>query len=33
MTREQRFRHEMFVRVCDFGIAHTALFPEASRGS
>lgn len=32
MTKEQRFRYEMFVRVCDFGVAHAALFPEASRG-
>lgn len=32
MTRQQRFKYEMFVRVRDFGAAHTALFPEASKG-
>lgn len=32
MTRDQRFKYEMFVRVRDFGMAHTALFPEASKG-
>ncbi len=31
MTRAQRFRYEMFVRVRDFGAAHIALFPEKSR--
>lgn len=31
MTRDQRFRYEMFVRVRDFGAARTALFPESSR--
>lgn len=33
MTREQRFRYEMFVRVRDFGAAHQDLFPESSTGS
>ncbi len=32
MTRQQRFKYEMFVRVRDFGVAHAALFPEASKG-
>jgi hypothetical protein len=32
MTRQQRFKYEMFVRVRDFGTAHAALFPEASKG-
>ena len=32
MTRQQRFKYEMFVRVRDFGAAHAALFPEASKG-
>lgn len=32
MTRQQRFKYEMFVRVRDFGTAHTALFPEFSKG-
>ena len=31
MTRKQRFRYEMFVRVRDFGAARKALFPESSR--
>lgn len=33
MTRQQRFKYEMFVRVRDFGVAHAALFPEATKGS
>ena len=32
MKRQQRFKYEMFVRVRDFGTAHAALFPEASKG-
>lgn len=32
MTKQQRFKYEMFVRVRDFGTAHAALFPEASKG-
>ena len=32
MTRQQRFKYEMFVRVRDFGAAHAALFPESSKG-
>jgi len=32
MTRPQRFKYEMFVRARDFGTAHTALFPEFSKG-
>ena len=32
MTKEQRFRYEMFVRVRDFGTANRALFPESSTG-
>ncbi len=32
MTRQQRFKYEMFVRVRDFGAAHAALFPEATKG-
>jgi hypothetical protein len=32
MTRQQRFKYEMFVRVRDFGVAHAALFPETSKG-
>jgi hypothetical protein len=32
MTRQQRFKYEMFVRVRDFGTAHAALFPETTRG-
>lgn len=31
MTRAQRFRYQMFVRVRDFGAAHTLLFPEQSK--
>jgi hypothetical protein len=31
VTRAQRFRYEMFVRVRDFGAAHMTLFPETSR--
>lgn len=30
MTRRQRFKYEMFVRVGDFGAAHVAQFPEES---
>ena len=32
MTRQQRFKHEMFVRVRHFGAGHAGLFPESSRG-
>lgn len=32
MTKQQRFKYEMFVRVRDFGVAHAALFPEGSKG-
>lgn len=32
MTKDQRFRYEMFVRVRDFGMTNRALFPEASTG-
>ncbi|MEZ5292450.1 MAG: hypothetical protein R2745_15320 [Vicinamibacterales bacterium] len=32
MTRQQRFKYEMFVRVRDFGAAHATLFPEATKG-
>lgn len=32
MTRKQRFKYEMFVRVRDFGTAHAALFPDATKG-
>ena len=32
MTKEQRFKYQMFVRVRDFGVVHAALFPEASKG-
>ncbi len=32
MTRDQRFKHEMFVRVSDFGTANRAAFPESSTG-
>ena len=32
MTRLQRFKYEMFVRVRDYGTAHAALFPESSAG-
>lgn len=32
MTRKQRYRYEMLVRVNDFGTAHRALFPESSKG-
>ena len=31
MTRDQRFRYEMFIRVRDFGAARTSLFPEPRR--
>jgi hypothetical protein len=33
MNRAQRFKYEMFVRVRDYGTAHTALFPESSTAS
>lgn len=33
MTRQQRFKYEIFVRVRDFGTAHAALFPEATKGN
>lgn len=33
MTRPERFRYEMFVRVRDFGMAQKALFPESTRGA
>jgi hypothetical protein len=32
MTRGQRFKYEMFVRVRDYGTAHRELFPESSTG-
>ncbi len=32
MTRDQRYRYEMFVRVRDFGNSYPALFPAATRG-
>lgn len=32
MTRTQRYRYEMFVRVRDFGTAQASLFPESSKG-
>ncbi len=32
MTREQRYKYEMFVRVHDYGTAHQDLFPESSTG-
>lgn len=32
MTKEQRVRFEMFLRVRDFGQAHRELFPESSTG-
>ena len=32
MTRQQRFKYEMFVRVRDFGVAHAALLPEGTMG-
>lgn len=32
MTREQRYRYRMFVRVRDFGAANQELFPETSTG-
>jgi len=32
MTKEQRYRYEMFVRVRDYGTAHHDLFPESSAG-
>lgn len=33
MTRDQRYRYEMFVRVRDFGHQHRARFPAATRGA
>lgn len=33
MTRQQRFKYEMFVRVRDFGVAHAALLREGSMGA
>jgi hypothetical protein len=33
MTRGQRYKHDTFVRVRDYGLAHAALFPESSTGS
>ncbi len=33
MTRKQRYRYEMFVRVRDFGTANAELFPSSSKGS
>ena len=33
MTKQQRYRYEMFVRVRDFGEANRELFPESSSGS
>ena len=33
MTRVQRFKYEMFVRVRDFGVANAAVFPESSTGA
>jgi len=32
MTKGQRYKHEMLVRVRDFGAAHRELFPESSPG-
>ncbi|MCC7010425.1 MAG: hypothetical protein IT184_16570 [Acidobacteria bacterium] len=32
MTRTQRYKHEMLVRVRDFGIAHRDRFPGSSTG-
>ena len=32
MPKHQRFKYEMFVRVRDYGITHTELFPESSTG-
>lgn len=32
MTRQQRFKYEMFIRVRDFGAGHAALFPDGSKG-
>jgi hypothetical protein len=32
MTKNQRYQHEMLVRVRDFGTAHAGLFPESSPG-
>ena len=32
MTRRQRYRYEMFVRVRDFGRASQDLFPASSTG-
>lgn len=33
MTRVQRYKYDMFVRVRDFGVAHQAAFPESSTGA
>lgn len=32
MTKAQRYKHEMLVRVSDFGMAHRELFPESTAG-
>jgi hypothetical protein len=32
MTKSQRYKHEMLVRVRDYGVAHRAHFPESSPG-
>lgn len=32
MTKSERYKQEMFVRVRDFGAANRALFPESSAG-
>jgi hypothetical protein len=32
MTKGQRYKHEMLVRVSDFGVAHRELFPESTPG-
>lgn len=32
MTKEQRFRYEMFARIADFGASNAALFPESTAG-
>jgi hypothetical protein len=33
VNREQRYKHEMLVRVRDYGAAHAELFPESSAGA
>jgi hypothetical protein len=33
MTKGQRYKYDMFVRVRDYRMAHAALFPESSTGS